>query len=261
MLKSIKKSTPYIMLASLLAFARLMMFSFYVNVFNKNTREVTDRRSHEWSQSLFNIMNATLSVQGKMPEIKPGKCYIIISNHLSLYDIPAVYLAIPQCSIRMIGKKELFRIPFFGASMKRHEFICIDRQNRNKAIQSLEEAKAKMRSGIVIWAAAEGTRSRTGELLPFKKGLFLLAIQAQATIIPLMIQGTERMLPAKTWKFRTGEHVTIKIGPSIDTAGMSTEDRDPLTDKVRGMMQAMKAHALDKIDFSPWIGQNNAQKD
>jgi 1-acyl-sn-glycerol-3-phosphate acyltransferase len=238
-MKKKHKSRIVIVLLSVWAFAKLIYHSVSVNLRGCNTREITDQRTHEWSQKLFDIMDTKVVVKGKLPEFKPNKCYILVSNHLSLYDIPAIFVAAPNASIRMIAKKELLRVPFFGRAMAKHEIIFIDRKNRQKAIRDLERAKEKMRSGIVMWAAAEGTRSRTGELLPFKKGLFLLAIQSQATVIPVTIQGTERMLPARTWNFKPGQTVTVKIGPGIDTDGMSPKKRDVLLEQVRETMQDM----------------------
>lgn len=238
-MKKKQKSRITVALLSIWAFTKLVYYSFYVNLFNKNTRKVTDKRTLEWSHELFDIMDTKVVVKGKLPKLKPGKCYILVSNHLSLYDIPAIFMAAPNMSVRMIAKKELLRVPFFGRAMAKHEIIFIDRKKRQKAIRDLERAKEKMRSGIVIWAAAEGTRSRTGELLPFKKGLFLLAIQAQASIIPVTIQGTEKMLPARTWKFKPGQTVTVKFAPEIDTEGLSTKKRDELLQQVRNTMTEM----------------------
>ncbi len=221
------------------AFAKLIGHSFSVNLRNCNTREITDYHTVNWSKKLFDIMNTKLVVKGRLPEIRPNKCYILVSNHLSLYDIPAIFLATEGLSVRMIAKKELLRVPFFGRAMAKHEIIFIDRKNRKKAIRDLERAKEKMRSGIVMWAAAEGTRSTNGELLPFKKGLFLLAIQSQATIIPVTIQGTEKMLPARTWHFNPGQTVTVKFGNEIDTEGMSTKKRDELSSQIRATMEEM----------------------
>jgi 1-acyl-sn-glycerol-3-phosphate acyltransferase len=139
----------------------------------------------------------------------------------------------------MVGKKELFDIPFFGWSMRRHEFVCINRRNREQAIKDLAKAHDLMKSGIVIWIAAEGTRTRTGKLGPFKKGVFMLAIDAQAVILPMMLEGTRKILPPDSLHFSTGEHVTVNVGPCIDTAGMTAENRDELMSKVRSIMEGL----------------------
>jgi 1-acyl-sn-glycerol-3-phosphate acyltransferase len=221
-----------------IAFFRLILSSILMNLFNYNTREKTDERSTTWSKWMFDAVKGTVSLKGDLPNFKDGRPYIIISNHCSHYDIPAVFSTIPA-SVRMVGKKELFDIPFFGWSMRRHEFVCINRRNREQAIQDLAKARDLMKSGIVIWIAAEGTRTRTGKLGPFKKGVFMLAIDAQAVILPMMLEGTSKILPPDSLHFSTGEHVTVNVGPCIDTAGMTAENRDELMSKVRGIMEGL----------------------
>jgi 1-acyl-sn-glycerol-3-phosphate acyltransferase len=97
-----------------------------------------------------------------------------------------------KANLRMIAKKELFRIPLWGRGLKTAEFISIDRSDHEKSMESMEAAKEKMKSGIMIYVAPEGTRSRDGKLGEFKKGGFLLAIQTESIIIPIGLRGTEK---------------------------------------------------------------------
>lgn len=238
MLAKIKKSKPYIIFMIFIAFFRLITSSIAMNLFNTNTRLNTDQKANDWAKLMFKAVNGSYGLQGNLPDFKDGRPYMIISNHASHYDIPAVFATIPA-SVRMVAKKELFKIPFFGSAMRRHEFVCIDRRNREQAVKDLGKARDLMKSGIVIWIAAEGTRTRTGELQPFKKGVFMLAIDAQAVIIPMMIQGTNKILPADSLTFTTGEHVTVNIGPCVDTAGMTANNRDALMTEVRNIMKGL----------------------
>lgn len=233
-----KKTSIYMAIASLCTFLGLLFFSIYINLRGKNTREATDKAADDFGHNILKDVSATLTVKGSLPRIQPGRSYILVSNHTSLFDIPAIFAGIPL-SIRMIAKKELFAIPLFGAALKRHEFIKVDRQNRERAMQALEEAKALMETGIVIWAAAEGTRSSTGELLPFKKGIFIMALEANAVVIPVVIQGTRDILPAKTWRFSPDQTVTLTIGQPIDTQSMTLDDRDTLMASVRQQMETI----------------------
>lgn len=166
---------------------------------------------------LLNIVRVNYEVieQAKI-EILPNTPYIIMSNHLSHYDIPLIFCAFPKYNIRMIAKKELFKVPIWGRAMRVSDFISIDRENRVQAIKDLQMAKEKMQNGIVIWIAPEGTRSRTGELGAFKKGGFKLAMQTGATIIPVCIVGSEKILPAKTLDFSLGEKVKVNIAKPIN---------------------------------------------
>lgn len=112
--------------------------------------------------------------------------------------------------------------------MRAAEFPSIDRSRRNRAVKDLEKARQMMESGIVLWAAPpEGTRSPDGQLLPFKKGCFHLALDTQAVIVPVAIRGgIHRVLPARTWQINLGgQPVDVRVGtPPIDTAGKSKDD-------------------------------------
>lgn len=155
-----------------------------------------------------------------------------MSNHRSHYDIPLTILSLPA-SIRMLTKKELFKIPLWGRGMAAGEFICIDRNNIEQAKQDLKKAREKMEDGIVLWIAPEGTRSRTGRMGTFKKGGFILAIEAGAQIIPVGIRGSEKVLQPKTWEFFLDQKVDIHIGKPIDASAYTLENKDELIEAVR----------------------------
>jgi 1-acyl-sn-glycerol-3-phosphate acyltransferase len=182
------------------------------------TRTRVDALCSYWSRGLLKITRTHCKVLNPLHvKLVPGKTYILMSNHCSHYDIPLILMAFPKNSIRMIAKKELFRIPLFGYAMKRSEFIAIDREHRTQAHRDLQVAQKKMASGIAIWIAPEGTRSRSGKLQPFKKGGFLVAVESKATIIPIGIHGSANILPPKTSRFGIGEKVEIHIGEPIAT--------------------------------------------
>jgi 1-acyl-sn-glycerol-3-phosphate acyltransferase len=174
--------------------------------------------------------------------IEPGKRYIIMSNHRSLYDIPLTILSLPG-SIRMLTKKELFRIPLWGRGMAAGEFISINRHNIEQAKKDLKAAGEKMEDGIVLWVAPEGTRSRTGRLGSFKKGGFILAIETGAQIIPVGIRGSEKVLPAKTWDLYLDQQVDIHIGNPIDASAYTLENKDELIAAVRRELSALCGEA------------------
>jgi 1-acyl-sn-glycerol-3-phosphate acyltransferase len=164
--------------------------------------------------------------------IEPGKRYIIMSNHRSHYDIPLLTLTMPG-SLRMLTKKELFKIPVYGPGLTAGEFISIDRSDLEQAKKDLAVARAKMESGVLLWIAPEGTRSRTGRMGPFKKGGFIMAIESGATIIPVGIQGSETVLKPKTWEFFLKQKVTITIGAPIEAARYTVEKKDQLLEEGR----------------------------
>lgn len=189
------------------------------------TRAVVNQICGDWSKRLLAILKTNYTVRNSFHAvIAEDKSYIVMSNHASHYDIPLIFMAFPNVSIRMIAKKELFRVPVWGHAMKAAEFVAIDRENRKQALLDLNAARAKMQSGIVPWIAPEGTRSRTGKMQAFKKGGFMLAISTGATIIPVGIKGSGKILPPKTLHFGVGENVVINIGEPIATAGFTAKD-------------------------------------
>jgi len=184
-----------------------------------------DKIVHSWARDLLRVMRAKVDVFDPHSfEFSSKRPYIIMSNHLSHFDIPLIYAAFPGASVRMIAKKELFRIPIFGWAMKSGGFVTIDRKNKRQALKDLAVAKEKMLAGIRVWIAPEGTRSRTGELGLFKKGGFKIAIDTEAIIIPVTIIGSNKILPAKTLDFSLNENVKIYIGKEIDTKDYRSQD-------------------------------------
>jgi 1-acyl-sn-glycerol-3-phosphate acyltransferase len=182
--------------------------------FRHPKREVIDARLDAWCDRVVKLSHMKIEVQGKENLPKKGEAALYMSNHQSLMDIPVLYRALPH-SLRMVGKKELFAIPVFGRGMRYSEYICIDRENRESAIQSLSEAKNKLLSGIRLYMAPEGTRSKEGKLLPFKKGGFVIAEQLQIPIVPISIAGADRVLPARSLSLSLGETVVVTIHPPI----------------------------------------------
>ncbi|HSX71728.1 MAG TPA: lysophospholipid acyltransferase family protein, partial [Pseudomonas sp.] len=201
-------------------------------------RADVDRYTRRWSGLLLRLVRMNLSVHGAMPDFNDGRRYILLSSHASHYDIPASFVALPG-SIRMLAKKELFGIPLFGAAIRAAEFPSVDRHNRQQAVKDLEKAKRMMESGIVLWAAPEGTRSRDGQLLPFKKGCFHLALDTNAVIVPIVFRGISEVLPARTWRFNLGLPVQLHIGAPIDASRYSPEQLPELMTQTRLSMQEL----------------------
>lgn len=160
-----------------------------------------------------------------------------MSNHLSSVDIWAL-LAVVPVRVRMIAKKQLGRIPLFGWAMRAGRFIFIDRTNAVAARRSIEEAKRRIRGGQSVLIFPEGTRSRDGILLPFKKGGFHLAIEAGVPVIPVALVGTRACMPRKSLLLRAG-HVRVVVGAEIPTAGLKESDRHVLLEKVRSEIAQM----------------------
>ncbi len=207
-------------------------------LFGRLDRRIVDQYTREWSAALLRLVRANLTVRGAVPDFADGRRYIIMCTHASHYDIPASFVSLPG-SIRMLAKKELFGIPLLGQAMRAAEFPSVDRANRHRAVQDLKKAREMMESGIVLWAAPEGTRSPDGRLLPFKKGCFHLALDTEAVIVPVAIRGIHRVLPARTWQINLGQPVDVRVGRPIDTAGRDKETLAELMQEVRSSLEEL----------------------
>ncbi len=164
-----------------------------------------------------------------------GQPLIFMGNHQSNFDILALYAALPV-RFSWIAKEELFRIPFFGFAMRRAGYIPLDRGDGRRALKSMEEAARKIRDGVSVIVFPEGTRTRDGNLLPFKRGGFLLAARAGVPIVPFTINGTARINPAKTLRLRKG-NVSISFSAPIETTGSTGKKRDDLIGRVRNAIE------------------------
>lgn len=206
--------------------------SIFKYFFSTPTRPWVDKTLHHWVDQLLDIVKVKYKViNPNQVQPQPGKATILMCNHSSAYDIPLGFKAFPNHSIRMLAKKELSRIPIMGKGMSAAEFPFVDRKNRYQAIKDLEYVHELMKSGIVIWVAPEGTRSKDGKLAPFKKGAFITAIQAQATIIPIGIRGAFNILPARSFRINLNEQAEIHIGQPIDATLFSIENKDALIEQ------------------------------
>jgi 1-acyl-sn-glycerol-3-phosphate acyltransferase len=192
-------------------------------------REVADQRLRWWSARLLALVHARCVVVGDPSVVLPrGRPLIVMSNHSSLYDIPLLFAALPG-SMRMLTKKELFRVPIWGRGLAAGEFVSIDRHDHARALKDLAAAREKMAGGISLWIAPEGTRSRDGTLGEFKKGGVMLAIQTGATIVPVGIRGAREILPPKTFfDVRLGCSPEVHVGKPIDASDYTVECRDEL---------------------------------
>lgn len=208
----------------------------------KIDRPWVDKTIQIWSSRLLKLARVNYVVVNP-DDVEPqaGHATILMCNHSSLFDIPVSYKAFPNHSIRMLAKKELSRVPFMGKGMLAGEFPFIDRKNRHQAIKDLAAAKQLMDSGIIMWIAPEGTRSKTGQLADFKKGPFITAIESKATIILIGIRGAFNIIPAKTRHFNINQHVEIHIGKPIDASLYTLENKDELIKKAHQDMKELLA--------------------
>jgi 1-acyl-sn-glycerol-3-phosphate acyltransferase len=193
--------------------------------------KIFDWAGRTWSRWMLRVSGVRVRVEGLERVAAPAP-RIFVSNHQSWFDVFALAARLPE-PYRFVAKKELATIPVFGRAWKMAGHISIDRGDTGSAIRTLDEAGRLMRrdrSSVIIFA--EGTRSPTGELRPFKKGAFMLALQTGVDIVPVGIRGSRAVLPKGGWRVTPGE-IVVRIGEVIRTADYSFDTRDQLMKRVR----------------------------
>lgn len=164
----------------------------------------------------------------------PARSCILMSNHVSNLDPCVIIPPIPQ-RVSILVKKTLMRTPLLGPAMRMADFVPIDRDQRESAISSLAAAKGVLQRGLSLAIFAEGTRSRDGKLLPFKKGPFYLAHGAGVPVVPVSISGTETMMRKGSARIFPGT-ATVTYHPALDPAQFAT--REDLMEAVRNSIAA-----------------------
>lgn len=187
-----------------------------------------------WGRILCWCNFTRISLVG-LENLDPTRSYVIMCNHQSHFDILAMYGYWPQ-PFKWVMKQELRRIPLLGAFCERAKHVYVDRRNREKAIASLNAAKAWIKDGTSILFFPEGTRSRDGRVQPFKKGGFVMALDMGLPILPVSISGTHRVLPGKQLWLFPGKG-TIRVHKPIDVTQYSQESREQLMADVRKVIR------------------------
>ena len=193
--------------------------------------------ARSWSKWILAVSGVRVHLEG-LENIRTDRPQIVVSNHASWYDVWSLAAYLPGL-YHFVAKKELAKIPIFGSAWKAAGHISIDRSDRQSAIRTLRAAGEQMRAEsarVVIFP--EGTRSGTGELLPFKKGAFVLAMHTGVEIVPTAVLGGARILPKGGWRVRAGT-IIVRFGVPIATEGCSDQDRDELIERVRSAIEAM----------------------
>jgi len=184
---------------------------------------IFDWAPRTWSRILLFAAGAQVVVHGD--EHRRGTQHVFVANHVSWFDV--FVMAAHLRWFKFVAKAELFRIPLFGPAMRTAGMIAIDRKNQKSAHGSIQEAAERIHEGASVILFPEGTRGRTYALRPFKKGAFVLAIEAQAPVVPVAIHGSIEVQAKGQIRVRAGR-IDVHFLPPILTAGMSYDDRDAL---------------------------------
>lgn len=193
---------------------------------------------HAGVQLGVGLSGITVRVAGR-EHIPRDRAAVYCSNHQSNVDPPVVFDALHP-RMHILYKQEINAIPVLARAFRLGGFIPIDRRNKESAMRSIEAGARSIRSGNSFLIFPEGTRSKTGELLPFKKGGFVMAIKAGAPIVPVAVQGGRDALRRGSWIIRPVT-VSLRVGEPIETSGLTFDDRAKLIDRVHSEIEKMLA--------------------
>jgi len=166
---------------------------------------------------------------------------VVMPNHVSHLDAPVLFHSLGM-DFRAVAKKEIFKIPFLGHVLRFAGFIEVDRADRNQARGALDRAAQSLREGNCFLIFPEGTRTRTGELGPFKRGAFVAAIEAGSRIVPVALQGVGELMPRGRLRIRPGT-VRLRLLEPLDAGRYSYDDRERLASEVRSRVAAVLAES------------------
>ena len=170
-----------------------------------------------------------------LENIPSGVC-VFASNHASNLDPVALVPNIPR-RVALLAKKEVFRIPILTKAIRLAKLVPVDRGDKDAAAESVDTAVQYLKEGLSFCVFPEGTRSRDGRLLPFKRGTFLMAIRADAWVVPVSLVGTQRLMRKGDWTIHPGE-VVVRYGQAINAAQYSEDQRDELRQRAQALVAA-----------------------
>jgi 1-acyl-sn-glycerol-3-phosphate acyltransferase len=218
----------WILLATIFLGSTVILVSFFTK-----TGNFPHLIARLWGRSILWVSGVKVTVKG-LEKLNPNQSYIYMANHQSNYDIPVLLGKLPV-QFRWLAKAELFRIPVFGRAMQGCGYISIDRSNRKLAFESLARAAKTIRNGTSVMIFPEGTRSFDGRLKDFKKGGFVLSVDAGVPIVPVIIMGTWSIMPRTRFRIESSS-VTIEIQEPIETKEYTRKTKDELIKKIRDIM-------------------------
>ena len=187
-----------------------------------------------WARTLLWVMGVKVTVEGLRH--LPSGAAVYAANHGSVLDIPVLFGHLPV-DFRIMHKRSLHRIPVVGLYLYAAGHIAVDRLSGFRARRTLDRAVERIRRGASVLVFPEGTRSAHGEVAPFKKGSFLLAVRAGAPVVPLSLAGVKAVMPSGLRGMRPGT-VHLIVHPPVPTAGRAAGDAGALADDVRRIVAA-----------------------
>jgi 1-acyl-sn-glycerol-3-phosphate acyltransferase len=195
------------------------------------------------ARNWLRLTGVKVTVTGR-EHLDPNQAYVFAANHFSYLDAAPLF-AYTGRRMGMVAKKELLKAPILGVGMGFVNVIAIDRSHRERAVETIQEATRRLRSGISFGVCPEGTRAPPGEMLPFKKGAFHMAVQAGVPVVPMAIKNSDQLMGRGTGEAWPGTIETVML-PPVETSWVSSDDDlRKLVEQVQGMI--MKELGVEKI--------------
>ncbi len=232
-------------LAALAAAASTAVVGPVVVVLASINERAPDRLLTLWCNNLLRAAGMRIEVQGL--ERLPAGNAVYVCNHQSNFDPVLIYAKLGK-HLRFIAKRELFKIPIFGAALRATGMIPVDRTGSERDRESIANAVEAVRSRVSLLFFAEGTRDPDGRLRPFKKGAAVLALQAQVPLVPLAVAGTKDVLHKKSLLVHGGRPTVLVVGEPILTSGMDLEKRDALNERAHAAVAQMLESANARVE-------------
>ena len=188
-----------------------------------------------WARILYKTTLSTLDIEG-LASLDTGRSYVVVSNHLSQFDIPVLYGWLPL-DLKWVMKKELRQVPAIGVACEAMGHIFLDRSNTEESFRVLQQVKGNLRPGTSILFFPEGTRSRNGKLQAFKIGAFAMAKDLDIAVLPVTVRHTDTILPPDGIDLRPGRARMIVHAP-IEIDEVRALSAGELRDRARGIIAA-----------------------
>jgi 1-acyl-sn-glycerol-3-phosphate acyltransferase len=202
------------------------------------------RFARGWARTLLAV--AGISVRVLHPErLAKGRSFVIVANHESFCDILVLLANLPM-QVRFLAKRSVFQVPVLGWSIAAAGFVPVDRGDRSRGAETVEAALERLSGGRSLVIFPEETRTRTGDLLPFKRGAAHLALKSGLPILPVALAGTYRVLKRGSLVITPGV-VAMSVGEPIEVSGQTLRDREKVTRAARDEVEALRAEAQREV--------------
>jgi len=197
-----------------------------------------------WARTILAFSRVAVTVR-HAERFDRRRSYVVVANHESYADVLVLLSRLPM-QVRFLAKRSIFRVPILGWSIRAAGFVPVDRGDAARSVATVDTALKRLRSGKSLVVFPEETRTRTGELGPFKKGAALLALKSGHPLLPVGIAGSRKVLPRGAWNMTPGR-VVLAIGTPIEMDGRSARERNEVMRQMRNAVERLREEAAEAL--------------